>query len=222
LRLVYFLSHSVFQAAVISATPGPLYLVSAPSGAGKTSLVKALVAAQPQVRVSVSHTTRAMRPGEVDGVNYHFVSREEFLARLERNEFLEHAEVFGNLYGTSQRWLEQTLAEGYDLILEIDWQGAQQVRRLMPQAKSIFILPPTQEALRQRLNNRGQDSDEIIEKRMREAVSEMSHYVEYDYLVINDDFAHALIDLQSIFRANQLRQPAQQQRHARLLSELLA
>ena len=205
----------------MSATTGTLYIVSAPSGAGKTSLVKALVDAQPQVRVSVS-TTRAMRPGEVDGVNYHFVSREEFLARLERNEFLEHAEVFGNLYGTSQRWLEQTLAEGYDLILEIDWQGAQQVRRLMPQAKSIFILPPTQEALRQRLNNRGQDSDEIIEKRMREAVSEMSHYVEYDYLVINDDFAHALIDLQSIFRANQLRQPAQQQRHARLLSELLA
>jgi len=206
----------------MSATTGTLYIVSAPSGAGKTSLVKALVDAQPQVRVSVSHTTRAMRPGEVDGVNYHFVSREEFLARLERNEFLEHAEVFGNLYGTSQRWLEQTLAEGYDLILEIDWQGAQQVRRLMPQAKSIFILPPTQEALRQRLNNRGQDSDEIIDKRMREAVSEMSHYVEYDYLVINDDFAHALIDLQSIFRANQLIQKTQQQRHARLLGELLA
>ncbi|AFM35041.1 MULTISPECIES: guanylate kinase [Stutzerimonas] len=206
----------------MSATTGTLYIVSAPSGAGKTSLVKALVDAQPQVRVSVSHTTRAMRPGEVDGVNYHFVSREDFLARLERNEFLEHAEVFGNLYGTSQRWLEDTLAEGFDLILEIDWQGAQQVRRLMPQAKSIFILPPTQEALRQRLNNRGQDSDEIIDKRMREAVSEMSHYVEYDYLVINDDFAHALIDLQSIFRANQLIQKTQQQRHARLLGELLA
>jgi len=206
----------------MSATTGTLYIVSAPSGAGKTSLVKALVDAQPQVRVSVSHTTRAMRPGEVDGVNYHFVTREDFLARLERNEFLEHAEVFGNLYGTSQRWLEDTLAEGFDLILEIDWQGAQQVRRLMPQAKSIFILPPTQEALRQRLNNRGQDSDEIIDKRMREAVSEMSHYVEYDYLVINDDFAHALIDLQSIFRANQLIQKTQQQRHARLLGELLA
>ncbi|OCX92211.1 guanylate kinase [Stutzerimonas kunmingensis] len=206
----------------MSATTGTLYIVSAPSGAGKTSLVKALVDAQPQVRVSVSHTTRAMRPGEVDGVNYHFVSREDFLARLERNEFLEHAEVFGNLYGTSQRWLEDTLAEGFDLILEIDWQGAQQVRRLMPQAKSIFILPPTQEALRQRLNNRGQDSDEIIDKRMREAVSEMSHYVEYDYLVINDDFAHALIDLQSIFRSNQLIQKTQQQRHARLLGELLA
>lgn len=205
----------------MSATTGTLYIVSAPSGAGKTSLVKALVDAQPQVRVSVSHTTRAMRPGEVDGVNYHFVSREDFIARLERNEFLEHAEVFGNLYGTSQRWLEDTLVEGFDLILEIDWQGAQQVRRLMPHAKSIFILPPTQEALRQRLNNRGQDSDEIIDKRMREAVSEMSHYVEYDYLVINDDFAHALIDLQSIFRANQLIQKTQTHRHARLLGELL-
>ena len=201
---------------------GTLFVISAPSGAGKTSLVKALTESCDQLQVSISHTTRPMRPGEEDGVNYHFVSREEFLQRLEHDEFLEHAEVFGNLYGTSQRWLEQTLAEGFDLILEIDWQGAQQVRRLMPQAKSIFILPPTQEALRQRLNNRGQDSDEIIDKRMREAVSEMSHYVEYDYLVINDDFAHALIDLQSIFRANQLIQKTQQQRHARLLGELLA
>jgi guanylate kinase len=206
----------------MAASTGTLYIVSAPSGAGKTSLVKALLDAQPQVRVSVSHTTRPMRPGEVDGVNYHFVSREEFLARHKHNEFLEHAEVFGNLYGTSQHWVEQTLDEGYDLILEIDWQGAQQVRRLMPQAKSIFILPPTQEALRQRLTNRGQDSDEVIDKRMREAVSEMTHYVEYDYLVINDDFAHALIDLQAIFRANQLVQGSQQQRFSGLLQELLA
>jgi guanylate kinase len=206
----------------MAASTGTLYIVSAPSGAGKTSLVKALLDAQPQVRVSVSHTTRPMRPGEVDGVNYHFVSREEFLERLEHDEFLEHAEVFGNLYGTSQRWLEQTLSEGFDLILEIDWQGAQQVRRLMPQAKSIFILPPTQEALRQRRTNRGQDSDDVIEKRMREAVSEMTHYVEYDYLVINDDFAHALIDLQAIFRANQLLQTAQQQRFEALLGQLLA
>jgi guanylate kinase len=204
------------------ASTGTLYIVSAPSGAGKTSLVKALLDAQQQVRVSVSHTTRPMRPGEVDGVNYHFVSREEFLERLEQDEFLEHAEVFGNLYGTSQRSIEQTLSEGFDLILEIDWQGAQQVRRLMPQAKSIFILPPTQEALRQRLTNRGQDSDEVIEKRMREAVSEMTHYVEYDYLVINDDFSHALIDLQAIFRANQLQQASQQQRFSGLLQELLA
>ncbi|AFN79529.1 guanylate kinase [Stutzerimonas nitrititolerans] len=206
----------------MSASTGTLYIVSAPSGAGKTSLVKALLDAQPQVRVSVSHTTRGIRPGEVDGVNYHFVSREEFLERLERDEFLEHAEVFGNLYGTSQRWLEQTLDEGYDLILEIDWQGAQQVRRLMPQARSIFILPPTQEALRQRLTNRGQDSDEVIDGRMREAVSEMTHYVEYDYLIINDDFTHALGDLQAIFRANRLLQGTQQQRFAGLLEQLLA
>ena len=202
--------------------PGTLYINSAPSGAGTTNLVKALIDCAPLVRVSVSHTTRAMRPGEVDGVNYHFVSREQFGEMLQRDEFLEHAEVFGNLYGTSQRWIEQTLAEGYDLILEIDWQGAQQVRRLLPQSRSIYILPPTQEALRHRLTNRGQDSGEIIEQRMREAVSEMSHYVEYDYLLINDDFAHALDDLRSIFRANQLAQERQHRLHHGLLAELLA
>ena len=206
----------------MTATPGTLYIVSAPSGAGKTSLVKALIDSEPNVRVSVSHTTRGMRPGEVDSVNYHFVSREKFVQMLEHGDFLEHAEVFGNLYGTSQSTVLQTLAEGHDLILEIDWQGAQQVRHLMPQAKSIFILPPSQEALRQRLNNRGQDSDEIIDRRMREAVSEMSHYVEYDYLVINDDFATALDDLRAIFRANQLRHGAQQVRHGALLARLLA
>jgi len=200
---------------------GTLYIVSAPSGAGKTSLVKALIDSMPQVRVSVSHTTRPTRPGEVDGVNYHFVDHAQFKAMLEENAFLEHAEVFGNFYGTSQRWVEQTLAQGYDLILEIDWQGAQQVRRLMPEARSIFILPPTQQALRQRLTNRGQDSDEVIERRMREAVSEMSHYVEYDYLVINDDFAHALDDLKAIFRASQLSQRRQQRRHLQLLEALL-
>lgn len=205
----------------MTATPGTLYIVSAPSGAGKTSLVKALIDAEPNIRVSVSHTTRGMRPGEVDSVNYNFVTREEFVQMLEHGDFLEHAEVFGNLYGTSQRWVQQTLAEGHDLILEIDWQGAQQVRHLMPQARSIFILPPSQRALRQRLDNRGQDSEEIIERRMREAVSEMSHYVEYDYLVINDDFAVALDDLKAIFRANQLRHDAQQVRHGALLARLL-
>ncbi|GAC1031721.1 guanylate kinase [Pseudomonas sp. No.21] len=205
----------------MSVTPGTLYIVSAPSGAGKTSLVKALIDAEPQVRVSVSHTTRGMRPGEVDGINYHFVGREQFVQMLEHGDFLEHAEVFGNLYGTSQRWLQKTLAEGFDLILEIDWQGAQQVRHLMPQAKSVFILPPSQEALRQRLDNRGQDSAEIIERRMREAVSEMSHYVEYDYLVINDDFDVALEDLKAIFRANRLQQAHQQLAHGALLAQLL-
>ena len=206
----------------MSTTSGTLYIISAPSGAGKSSLVKALIDSEPLIRVSVSHTTRGMRPGEQDGVHYHFVDHAQFSAMLERSEFLEHAQVFGNYYGTSQRALEKTLAEGIDLILEIDWQGAQQVRRLMPLAKSIFILPPTLEALRHRLTGRGQDSGEVIEQRMREAVSEMSHYVEYDYLVINDDFSHALSDLKAVFRANQLLQTAQQQRHAGLLSELLA
>ena len=205
-----------------TTSSGTLYIVSAPSGAGKTSLIKALLEAQTQIRVSVSHTTRAMRPGEIDGVNYHFTERQAFLQMLEQDAFLEHAEVFGNLYGTSQRWLEDTLKEGFDLILEIDWQGAQQVRRLMPQAKSIFILPPTPEALRQRLTNRGQDSEAIIDERMREAVSEMSHYVEYDYLVINDDFNSALDDLKAVFRANQLLQAPQQQRFSELLCRLLA
>ena len=200
---------------------GTLYIVSAPSGAGKTSLVKALIDVEPQIRVSVSHTTRAMRPGEVNGVNYHFVEREEFVKMIEHGDFLERAEVFGNLYGTSQSHLQQTLDEGHDLILEIDWQGAEQVRKLMPQARSIFILPPSQEALRQRLDNRGQDSDEIIDARMREAVSEMSHYVDYDYLIINDDFALALEDLKAIFRANRLHQKRQQQRFGKLLAELL-
>jgi guanylate kinase len=201
---------------------GTLYIVSAPSGAGKTSLVKALIDAQPSIRVSVSHTTRAMRPGEADGVNYHFVDRDTFIGMIEHGDFLEQAEVFGNLYGTSQSHLQQTLDEGHDLILEIDWQGAEQVRRLMPHARSVFILPPSQQALRQRLTNRGTDSDEIIEGRMREAVSEMSHYVEYDYLIINDDFAQALEDLKAVFRANRLQQKPQQEKFSELLADLLA
>lgn len=201
---------------------GTLYIISAPSGAGKTSLVKALIDADASIRVSISHTTRAMRPGETNGVNYHFVEREEFVRMIEHGDFLERAEVFGNLYGTSQSHLQQTLDEGHDLILEIDWQGAEQVRKQMPQARSIFILPPSQQALRQRLTNRGQDSDEIIEGRMREAVSEMSHYNEYDFVIINDDFAVALEDLKAIFRANRLQQKSQQQRHSELLKQLLA
>jgi len=201
---------------------GTLYIVSAPSGAGKTSLVNALVDAQPSIRVSVSHTTRAMRAGEVDGVNYHFVDRAEFVRMIEHGDFLEQAEVFGNLYGTSQSHLQQTLDEGHDLILEIDWQGAEQVRKVMPDARSIFILPPSQEALRHRLTGRGTDSDEIIEGRMREAVSEMSHYGEYDYIVINDEFNVALEDLKAIFRSNLLTQTHQQQRFSHLLAQLLA
>ena len=202
-------------------TTGTLYIVSAPSGAGKTSLVKALIDIMAQVRVSVSHTTRMMRPGEVDGVNYHFTARDNFTQMLEQGDFLEHAEVFGNMYGTSQTRVKDTLAQGYDLILEIDWQGAQQVRKLMPEAQSIFILPPTHKDLRQRLHNRGQDSADVIETRMQQAITEMSHYVEYDYIVINDDFGTAPQDLLAIFRANQLRLNTQQKRHTQLLCDLL-
>ncbi|OLS59899.1 guanylate kinase [Pseudomonas putida] len=201
---------------------GTLFIISAPSGAGKTSLVKALTDELNHIRVSVSHTTRAMRPGEHDGVNYHFVDRAEFDRLNAQGDFLEQAEVFGNCYGTSRSALQQTLDQGHDLILEIDWQGAQQVRKLMPETRSIFILPPSQQALRQRLTNRGQDSDEIIEGRMREAVSEMEHYDEYEYVIINDDFATALEDLKAVFRANRLQRDGQQQRHGELLKQLLA
>lgn len=203
------------------STTGTLYIVSAPSGAGKTSLVKALIDTMAQVRVSVSHTTRSMRPGEVDGVNYHFTPREKFIDMLGQGDFLEHAEVFGNMYGTSHSWVKQTLAKGFDLILEIDWQGAQQVRKVVPEAKSIFILPPTHTDLRQRLNNRGQDAADVIDLRMQQAITEMSHYVEYDYIVINDDFATALEDLKAIFRSNQLQLATQQKRHTQLLCDLL-
>ncbi|MFT0865694.1 guanylate kinase [Pseudomonas sp. CAM1A] len=200
---------------------GTLYIVSAPSGAGKTSLVTALIKDDERVRVSVSHTTRAMRPGEEHGVNYHFVVHEEFKALIAQGDFLEHAEVFGNFYGTSRSALQETLDQGYDLILEIDWQGAQQVRKLMPEARSIFILPPSLEALRQRLDGRGQDSEEIIAGRMKEAVSEMVHYDEYEYVIINDDFAVALEEMKAVFKANRLLLKKQQQRHGALLKQLV-
>lgn len=200
---------------------GTLYIVSAPSGAGKTSLVTELIKQDPHVRVSVSHTTRAMRPGEAHGVNYHFVVHEEFKALIAQGDFLEHAEVFGNFYGTSRSALQETLDQGFDLILEIDWQGAQQVRKLMPEARSIFILPPSQQALRQRLDGRGQDSEEIIAGRMKEAVSEMEHYDEYEYVIINDDFDVALDDLKAVFRSNRLLLKKQKQRHEALLKQLV-
>ncbi|WP_110991995.1 guanylate kinase [Pseudomonas sichuanensis] len=200
---------------------GNLYIVSAPSGAGKTSLVTELIKQDPHVRVSVSHTTRAMRPGEAHGVNYHFVVHEEFKALIAQGDFLEHAEVFGNFYGTSRSALQETLDQGFDLILEIDWQGAQQVRKLMPEARSIFILPPSQQALRQRLDGRGQDSEEIIAGRMKEAVSEMEHYDEYEYVIINDDFDVALDDLKAVFRSNRLLLKKQKQRHEALLKQLV-
>lgn len=200
---------------------GTLYTVSAPSGAGKTSLVNALVADDRDLRVSVSHTTRPMRPGEQDGVNYHFVDEQAFRKMLERAEFLEHAQVFGNLYGTSQAWVEQQLAVGTDVILEIDWQGARQVKRIMPATVAIFILPPSRETLTQRLTTRGQDDDEIIAARMAEAVEEMSHYVESDFVVVNSDFAQALGELRSIISCQRLRIERQRQALAPLLQELL-
>lgn len=200
---------------------GTLYIISAPSGAGKTSLVKALLESDPGIQVSISHTTRPKRPGEVDGVNYHFVDRERFVEMAGAGAFLEHAEVFGNYYGTSEQWVDETLARGIDVILEIDWQGAQQVRKLKP-CISIFITPPSREELRRRLTSRGQDAADVIERRMSEAASEASHYCEYDYLVINDDFQQALADLQAIVRARRLLTQHQQQRHAELLRDLLS
>uniref|UniRef100_UPI00356A39E4 guanylate kinase n=1 Tax=Zhongshania sp. TaxID=1971902 RepID=UPI00356A39E4 len=194
----------------------------APSGAGKTSLVAELLKRTPQLSVSVSHTTRPMRPGEQDGVNYHFISHGVFQQMLGETAFLEHAQVFDNFYGTSQKWVESELARGEDVILEIDWQGAQQVRRLMPETIAIFILPPSREALNQRLTGRGQDDDSVIQRRMDAAVAEMSHYVEGDYVVINDDFDTALADLEAIIRARRLQLDKQQDRHATLLSALLS
>lgn len=202
--------------------PGNLFTISAPSGAGKTSLVNALLPILDGVQVSVSHTTRAQRPGEVDGVNYHFVAMNEFLKMLEHGDFLESAEVFGNRYGTSQRWVKETLANGNDVILEIDWQGAEQVRRLLPDTVSIFILPPSRSALEQRLNGRGQDSADVIQKRMSAAIDEMSHYGEANYLIVNDDFATALNELRAVFIAQRLRLPSQQIQHETLLRDLLS
>lgn len=201
---------------------GTLYTVSAPSGAGKTSLVQALIEQDLSIQVSISHTTRIIRPGETDGVNYHFVDQSIFLAMLEQTAFLEHAKVFDNYYGTSQQWVKETLAKGLDVILEIDWQGAAQVRKLMPEAVAIFILPPSKIALEQRLTGRGQDSQEIIDKRMSEAQNEMSHYVEADYLVINDDFNTALTELAAIFIAQRNTQSNQQLTRQILLKELLS
>ncbi|MBN3564245.1 guanylate kinase [Aliamphritea spongicola] len=201
---------------------GTLYIVSAPSGAGKTSLVKALLEQDQQICVSVSHTTRDMRPGEVDGKDYNFVTLSDFDAMIGRGEFLEYAEVFTNKYGTSQVWVEQQLEQGLDVILEIDWQGAQQVRRLMPESVSVFILPPSTEALRERLTGRGQDAAEVIEHRMSQAISEMSHYGEFDYLIINDDFQTALGELQSVFAGQRLTLNRQQRKHQGLLAGLLS
>lgn len=214
--------NSALQHPEENRSKGTLYIVSAPSGAGKSSLVTALLEQTRHIKVSVSHTTRAPRPGEEDGVNYNFVSVEQFKALLAEEAFLEHAEVFGNFYGTSRIWLEEQLYAGTDIILEIDWQGAQQVRKLMPDSVGIFILPPSKAALQERLDNRGQDSAEIIAGRMAQAVSEMSHYDEYDYVIINDRFEVALNELRSVIIAQRQLLKNQQQRQGLLINDLLA
>lgn len=200
---------------------GTLFIVSAPSGAGKTSLVRALLESASGVTVSISYTTRHRRPGETDGVDYYFVDRARFRAMIEADEFLEYAEVFGNYYGTARSTVDQALARGDDMLLEIDWQGARQVREHGAACVGIFILPPSWSVLEQRLRARGQDDEAVISQRMSEAVNEMSHYGEYDYLLVNDDFQCALADLQSIIRARRLGTTAQAQRYQTLLHALL-
>ena len=200
---------------------GTLYVVSAPSGAGKTSLVAALADSEPGLHVSVSHTTRPRRPGEEDGVNYHFVSDEAFTALVDTDAFLEHARVFDRRYGTTRESVDRHLTAGDDVVLEIDWQGAAQVRARHPGTVGIFILPPSRESLAERLAGRGQDSDEVIARRMADAVAEMSHWDEFDYLVINDDFDAALGDLRSIVRCGRLARGRQGALHEQLIASLL-
>ena len=204
---------------------GTLYIVSSPSGAGKSSLLSALLARfndDRRMQLSISHTTRGMRPGEEHGVHYHFVDKSEFQAQIDRGAFFEWAEVFGNYYGTSRETIERCLDQGVDVFLDIDWQGARQIRDQLPEARSIFILPPSLPILEQRLHGRGQDSAEVIRHRMEQAVAEMSHYDEYDYLIVNDDFETSLQQLASIVCAERTRLTAQRLRHADLLDRLLA
>lgn len=184
---------------------GTLFIVSAPSGAGKTSLVNELVACTKKIAISISHTTRPQRQGEENGLHYHFIDREQFQKMANTGQFLEHAQVFGNYYGTSQAWVEGELEKGRDIILEIDWQGAQQVRRLIPSSVSVFVLPPSKESLEQRLQSRGKDSEEVINQRLEKAVEEMQHYVEADFVIINDEFELALQQLKAVVISERLK-----------------
>ncbi|MFN3164672.1 MAG: guanylate kinase [Pseudohongiellaceae bacterium] len=199
---------------------GKLFIITAPSGAGKTTLVEALVANDPRLRVSVSHTTRPKRSKEVEGVNYHFVDKTTFLNMLQEGDFLESAEVYGHHYGTSHRWVEEQLKQQQDVILEIDWQGAAQVRNLMPEACFIFVLPPSLETLTERLRHRAQDDEDTIEGRMRQARSVIEHVAEADYIVVNDEFDTALDDLHAIIRSQRLTTIHQQRNLAELLDSL--
>jgi guanylate kinase len=201
---------------------GSLFIVAAPSGAGKTSLVNALVERHADICLSVSHTTRPPREGEVNGRDYHFVSQQEFAGMRDLGAFLESATVFDNSYGTAAAAVEAQLAKGLDVILEIDWQGAQQVRRNFADSVGIFILPPSKATLEQRLRNRGQDNEDVIKRRMQDAENEISHYVEFDYLIVNDDFEQALESLTAIIIAKRHTLDLQKQQHQQLLAELLA
>lgn len=201
---------------------GNLFILSAPSGAGKSSLYKALLQADSNVRISVSHTTRAPRSGEEHGREYFFVDVDAFLDMIADNAFFEHAQVFDNYYGTSKQAIFDMLDQGLDVILEIDWQGARQVRELYPEAIGVFILPPSLSALEERLTDRGTDSEDVIARRMSKAVSEMSHYDEYEYVIINDDFEHALTQLKAVFAANRTRTSLIQEIHRELINDLLS
>lgn len=202
-------------------TQQTLFIIAAPSGAGKTSLVRALLEQDAGIRMSVSSTTRPQRPGEVDGDHYHFVDAAEFLDGITEEAFLEHAQVFDNHYGTRRDHVQDLQTQGFDVLLEIDWQGAEQIRKKVPEAVSIFILPPSVEELQRRLQSRGQDNDEVIARRMRDAQSEMSHYKDFDYLVVNDDFEQALAELQAIVTAQRLDHDRQIVRHKALIDALL-
>lgn len=197
---------------------GNMFVVCAPSGAGKTSLVAELLRRDRNARLSVSHTTRAPRPGEQDGCDYRFVSRSTFESMIERGEFLESAEVHGNLYGTSQGWIDRQRRDDVDIVLEIDWQGAQQVRRLVPEVIGIFVLPPSLTSLRRRLNDRGQDSGAVIERRLEAARGEIAHLAEFDYVIVNNNFDDAVEDLVSVVRAARLRTAPQVSRHSDLIN----
>jgi guanylate kinase len=200
---------------------GNLYIISAPSGTGKTTLVKALVEAMPGITVSISHTTRERRPAEQHGINYYFISQNEFDQMVAQHDFLEYATVFGRSYGTSRRWVEDTLAQGNDVILEIDWQGCQQIQRLFPDSISIFILPPSVPDLYQRLINRNQDNHEVIKQRIADVSESTQHIGEYRYVIINDDFAVALQDLKTIIQAGRLLEHCQANKFAKLLNDLV-
>lgn len=201
---------------------GNLFIVAAPSGGGKTSLVKQLIASLDHIEVSISHTTRSMRPGEQNGVDYFFITNPQFNQMVEENAFIEHAQVFNHLYGTSIAQIASRLAHGIDVVLDIDWQGAQQIRQAFPDAISVFIIPPSLDALKQRLKNRSQDNEQIIEERMKKAEAELSHYPEFDYLIVNDNFEHAAAELKAIVIANRLQIDRQTNKQSKLLSFLFA